>query len=169
MTEGDCATKEFYQILLCTHSPSVATATAPSAGSLGLCGLLCQRTDGKPISNLHDGRPLVAPTTVKVVSRYKSNFSATLKPVGALIERPLGHKATKKAVSCEEGSVSAQTGNLYQTCRGDHNSAALRVTNKFVLVVRSQREAPPQNPSPMEKAGGASPSPTVNGGTRTNG
>ena len=30
----------------------------------------------------------VAPTTVKVVSRYKSNFSATLKLVGALIERP---------------------------------------------------------------------------------
>ena len=30
MTEGDCATKEFYQILLSTHSPSVATATAPS-------------------------------------------------------------------------------------------------------------------------------------------
>ena len=42
---GECATKEFYQILLYTHSPSVATATAPSAGSLGLCGLLCQRTD----------------------------------------------------------------------------------------------------------------------------
>ena len=62
----------------------------------------------------------VAPTTVKVVSRYKSNFSATLKLVGALIERPLGRKATK-------------------------------------------------NPSPMEKAGGASPSPTVNGGARTNG
>ena len=96
----------------------------------------CQRTDERHVSNLHDGRPLVAPTTVKVVSRYKSNFSATLKPVGALIERPLGGKTTKKAVSCEEGSVSARTKDVYQTCRGDHNSAALRVANKFVLVVR---------------------------------
>ena len=66
-----------------------------------------KRTDGKRISNLHDGRPLVAPTTVKEISRYKSKHSATLKPVGALIERPLGRKATQKAFSHGEGGPRA--------------------------------------------------------------
>ena len=73
MTEGECATKKFYQILLYTHSPSVATRQLPPQGALG----------------------------------------------------------------CADSNVSARTKSVYQTRRGDHNSAVLRVTNKFVLVIRS--------------------------------
>ena len=73
----------------------------------------CQRTDERHVSNLHDGRPLVAPTTVKVVSRYKSNFSATLKPVGALIERPFGRKATYARLPLLEKALSAHRRETY--------------------------------------------------------
>ena len=79
----------------------------------------------------------VAPTTVKVVSRYKSNFSATIKPVGALIERSrspppvfsgsldFSFPLWGRLISADS-SVSARTKSVYQTCRGDQWSSEIQ-------------------------------------------
>ena len=54
-----------------------------------------------------------------------------------LIHRTRSPFPMGEGLVCADSSASALTKDNHPTRRGDHNSAALRVTNKFVLSVRS--------------------------------